>query len=246
LEACLRWSNGDTVLLVSKSPNATLEVVLLDIDGTLIDSNDAHALAWVEALAEAGHDVPFERVRRLIGKGGDKLLPELTGIDKESPRGKEIGERRSAIFRKKYLPKLRPFPGTKALLERMHRQGLRLVAATSAQEDEMEALLEITGAANLFFRATSSSEADRSKPDPDIVHVALRKADCRPSAAIMVGDTPYDVDAAKKAGVRVVALRSGGWSDDDLRGAVAIYDGPQSLLIQYDRSPLRQPDSGGH
>jgi HAD superfamily hydrolase (TIGR01509 family) len=216
----------------------TLEAVLLDIDGTLVDSNDAHALAWIDALAEGRHDVTFDRVRRLIGKGGDKLLPELTGIANDSARGKEIEQRRSEIFKKKYLPSLRPFPGTRALLQRMHDEGLRLVAATSAREDDMQALLEKTGAANLFFRATSSSEAERSKPDPDIVQVALRKADCRPSAAIMLGDTPYDVEAARKAGVRMVALRSGGWSDDELQGAMAIYDGPESLLSDYDRSPL--------
>jgi HAD superfamily hydrolase (TIGR01509 family) len=227
-----------TVERMSPHPGPALEAVLLDIDGTLVDSNDAHALAWVDALAEAGHEVAFDRVRRLIGKGGDKLLPELTGIETETARGKEIEQRRSEIFHETYLPKLRPFPGAKALLERMHRQGLRLVAATSAKEDEMEALLEKTGARDLFFRATSSSEAGRSKPDPDIVDAALRKADCSPSAAIMLGDTPYDVQAARKAGVRVVAMRSGGWSDDELRGAVAIYDGPQSLLIQYDQSPL--------
>src|SRR5687768_18551728 len=115
-----------TVERMSPHPGPALEAVLLDIDGTLVDSNDAHALAWVDALTEAGHDVTFDRVRRLIGKGGDKLLPELTRIDKESPRAKEIEERRSEIFRKNYLPKLRPFPGAKALLERMHEEGLRL------------------------------------------------------------------------------------------------------------------------
>ena len=223
--------------------HATLEAVLLDIDGTLVDSNDAHALAWIDALEEGRRDVTFDRVRRLIGKGGDKLLPELTGIANESLRGKEIAQRRSEIFHKKYLPDLRPFPGTRALLQRMHDEGLRLVAATSAREDEMQALLEKTGAANLFYRATSSSEAERSKPDPDIVQVALRKAKCRPSAAIMLGDTPYDVEAARKAGVRIVALRSGGWSDEELNGAIAIYDGPQSLLSEYDRSPLGRAGS---
>ncbi len=217
---------------------SSLEAVLLDIDGTLIDSNDAHALAWVEALTEGGHDVPFDVVRRLIGKGGDKLLPELTGIDKESARGKELEKRRSHIFKRTYLPELRPFPGTRALLQRMRDEGLRLVAATSASEDEMEALLDKTGAADLFFRATSSDEAERSKPDPDIVRAALRKAGCRPAEAIMLGDTPYDVEAAGKAGVRVVAVRSGGWSDEQLQGAVAIYDGPESLLSEYDRSPF--------
>jgi phosphoglycolate phosphatase-like HAD superfamily hydrolase len=120
----------------------------------------------------------------------------------------------------------------------MHDDGLRLVAATSANEDEMEALLERTGAANLFFRATSSDEADRSKPDPDIVHAAIRKAGCRPGAAIMLGDTPYDIDAAMKAGVRAVALRCGGWPDEKLRGAIAVFDSPENLLAEYDRSPF--------
>jgi len=222
-----------------------LEAVLLDIDGTLVDSNDAHALAWVEALNDAGYDVPFDRVRWLIGKGGDKLLPELTRLDEESPRGKELVARRSEIFKRTYLSELRPFPGAKQLLERMHHDGLRLVAATSAREDEMNALLEITGAAHLFFQATSSSEAEHSKPDPDIVHAALRKAGCRPAAAIMLGDTPYDIDAAAKAGVRSVALRAGGWSDDKLQGATAIFDDPQRLLAQYDQSPFAEGRSVG-
>jgi HAD superfamily hydrolase (TIGR01509 family) len=217
---------------------AELEAVLLDIDGTLVDSNDAHARAWVDALAEAGHDIAFDRVRWLIGKGGDKLLPELTGIDKESAEGKKLEERRSEIFHRSYLPTVRAFPGVRGLLQRMRDDGLRLVAATSAREDEMNALLEKTGASDLFFRATSSSEADRSKPDPDIVHAALDKAGCEPDAAIMLGDTPYDVDAARKAGVRVVMLRSGGWPDEKLGGAVAIFDDPESLLAAYDRSPF--------
>jgi HAD superfamily hydrolase (TIGR01509 family) len=214
------------------------EVVLLDIDGTLVDSNDAHALAWVDALTEAGHRVTFEQVRSLIGKGGDKLLPEVTGIAKDSSEGKKLSERRSHIFKKRYLPQLRPFPKASALLERLHQDGLRLVAATSAQEDEMDALLKITEAPHLFFRATSSSDAPRSKPDPDIIEAALEKAGRPARQTIMLGDTPYDVDAATKAGVRVVALRSGGWQDDDLRGAVAIYDDAADLLSQYDESPF--------
>jgi phosphoglycolate phosphatase-like HAD superfamily hydrolase len=219
---------------------AKLKAVLVDIDGTLVDSNDAHARAWVDALTEAGYDVTFDRVRWLIGKGGDKLLPELTGIDKESPRGKELAERRKEIFRRNYLPQIRPFPGAPALLQRMYDDDLRLVVATSAGEDEMKALLEKTGAAHLFFEATSSSDAERSKPDPDIIHAALRKAECRPDEAIMLGDTPYDIEAATKAGVRIVALRSGGWSDEELRGAAAIYDDTASLLAAYDRFPFRQ------
>jgi HAD superfamily hydrolase (TIGR01509 family) len=213
-----------------------IEAVLLDIDGTLVDSNAAHARAWVDALAEAGYRVSYEEVRRLIGKGGDKLLPELTGISKDSPQGKKISDRRTAIFKEKYLPHIRAFPGARELLERLHDDGFRLVAATSAQEDEMNALLEITGGAQFFYHATSSNDAPKSKPDPDIVEAALVKARCPAERAVMLGDTPYDVEAATRAGVRVLALRSGGWGDADLAGAIAIYDAAADLLAHYELS----------
>jgi phosphoglycolate phosphatase-like HAD superfamily hydrolase len=115
--------------------------VLLDVDGTLVDSNDAHAHAWVEALAEAGVRVEFAAVRRLIGKGGDKLLPEVSGIDAESPKGKQISERRGELFQTEYLPKLRPFPGTKDLLARMKKAGLELAVASSSKKEELGGLL---------------------------------------------------------------------------------------------------------
>jgi HAD superfamily hydrolase (TIGR01509 family) len=214
------------------------KAVLLDIDGTLVDSNDAHAHAWIDALAEFGYQPTFERVRTLIGKGGDKVLPEITGIEKSSPRGKMISDRRSQIFKEKYLPSLHAFPQVPELLARMHRDGLRIVAATSAQEDEMNALLAITGGAQYFEQKTSSNDAPRSKPDPDIVEAALDKAGCAPREARFLGDTPYDVEAATRAGVPVIALRSGGWNDDDLRGAIAIYDDAADLLARYEESPL--------
>jgi HAD superfamily hydrolase (TIGR01509 family) len=215
-----------------------LKAVLLDVDGTLVDSNDAHAAAWIEALDAAGHRASFDEVRRLIGKGGDKLLPEVTGLAQDSPEGQAIGRRRAQIFRKAFLPDLRPFPRARDLLARMHQDGLRLVVATSAQEDEMNALLEKTGGSEFFDQATSSDDAERSKPDGDIVAAALHKARCAPHESLMLGDTPYDIEAASAAGVRAVALRSGGWSDADLRGAVAIYDDAADLLARYDASPF--------
>jgi phosphoglycolate phosphatase-like HAD superfamily hydrolase len=213
-------------------------VVLLDVDGTLVDSNDAHAFAWVEALREAGHDISFERVRRLIGQGADKVIPETTGVAKDSVEGRAIEKRRARLFAEKYLPHLRPFEGAADLLARMHDEGLRLVAASSAKEDELNALLDITGGGAFFDRKTSSDDASRSKPDPDIVEAALRKARCSASEAMMLGDTPYDVMAASASRVQCIAVRSGGWSDDDLRGAVAIYDGAKDLLRRYDDSPF--------
>ena len=210
--------------------------VLLDIDGTLIDSNDAHARAWVAALAERGLHVQWEEVRRLIGMGGDKLLPAISDIDPESPDGLRIAERRGEIFRERHLPHLAPFPEARALLLRMKADGLTLVAASSAKADELGALLAVAGARDLLQGATSSDDAARSKPDPDIVEEAIRRSGHPADALVMLGDTPYDVEAAKRAGVRIVALRCGGWDDDALRGAAAIYDGPADLLSRYEGS----------
>ncbi len=217
--------------------------VILDVDGTLVDSNDAHAHAWVEALAEAGIDVEYEKVRRLIGMGGDKLLPEIAGIEEDSLLGKKIGESRSKIFKTKYLPHLKPFPRVKELLARMKDDGLRLVVASSAKEDELKELLKIAGATEFIEEKTSSSDADNSKPDPDIVHAALADLGLPRDEVIMIGDTPYDVEAAARAGIKTIALRSGGWSDEEFRSAVAIYDDAADLLARYDSSPLAKRDS---
>jgi HAD superfamily hydrolase (TIGR01549 family) len=221
----------------------SLKAVLLDVDGTLIDSNDAHAHAWVEALAEFGHHVEFQRTRDLIGTGGDKLLPELTGIEKESPQGKQISERRTDLFKQRYLPTLKPFPAARALLEALRELGLKLVVASSASSDELGELLEVAGVDDLIERKTSSSDAKESKPDPDIVEAAVASAGCSAEEAVMRGDTPYDVMAASRAGVAIVALRCGGWDDEALRGAVAIYDDPQDLLARLESSPFRAADA---
>jgi phosphoglycolate phosphatase-like HAD superfamily hydrolase len=213
-----------------------LEAVLLDIDGTLLDSNDAHAQAWSDALREAGFEIGSEVVRPLIGMGGDKLLPELTGIDAESAGGKRLVERRTVIFKKEYLPSVRPFPNATDLLDRLRSDGLKLVVATSASDEELHGLLGALGDKSLLEDATSSSDADRSKPDPDIIHAAVTKADASAAACVMLGDTPYDVAAARKAGVQIIALRCGGWGDDALAGAAEVYDDPKQLLEKYRES----------
>lgn len=216
----------------------TVRGVLLDVDGTLVDSNDAHARAWVAALAEQGIHVQREEVRMLIGMGGDKLLPAISDIDPESPKGAALSTRRGEIFLERYLPTVAAFPEALALLQRMRADGLTLVAASSAKADELGPLLSLVGAGDLLTAATSSDDAERSKPDPDIVEAAIRRTGHRASELVMLGDTPYDVEAATRAGVRILALRCGGWSDDGLRGAAAIYDGPADLLARYDASIL--------
>ncbi len=215
-----------------------IEGVILDVDGTLVDSNDAHAQSWVEALAEHGHDVPFERVRPLIGMGSDKVLPAASGLDVESEEGERITERRKQIFKERHVPRLRAFPGVRALLERMRADGLELVVASSATEEDLKPLLEIAGAEELIERSTSSDDAEESKPDPDIVRAALASSGLPADQVLMIGDTPYDVAAGARAGVGVIALRCGGWTAEELAGALAVYEDPADLLAGYESSPL--------
>jgi HAD superfamily hydrolase (TIGR01549 family) len=218
-----------------------LRGVLLDVDGTLIDSNDAHAASWADTFREFGYDIAFERVRPLIGMGGDKLLPQLTGLEHESDRAKQLTARRKEIFNAMYLPHLRAFPGAHELLARLKADDLALIIATSAEKPELNKLLEQAGLEELVDRKTSSSDADHSKPDPDIIEAALERGKLRADDAIMLGDTPYDVEAARKAGVACVAFRCGGWPDRALSDAIAIYDDARALLAGYEQSPFAGP-----
>lgn len=217
---------------------AAFQGVILDVDGTLVDSNDAHARAWQAAFREHGHDADFDQIIRLVGMGGDHLIPEVCGLTKDSPEGTAINKRRGELFKTQELPRLKAFPHTRELLETMRAHGLRLTVASSAQGDELTPLLELAGAKDLVEAETSSSDAEKSKPDPDIVQAALAKLGLAPAQAVMLGDTPYDIAAASKAGVAVIALRCGGWDDEGLQGALAIYDDPADLLAHFDQSPL--------
>lgn len=212
--------------------------VILDIDGTLLNSNDAHARAWVDALAAFDIQVSFADVRPLIGMGGDKLLPALAGIEEESPIGHKISELRAELFAREHLPHVRPFPKVRQLLLRMKEAGLRLAVASSAKKEELEQFLQLAKINDLIAGATSSSDAENSKPDPDIVRAALSKLELEPHEVVMIGDTPYDVQAAAQLGIETIAFRSGGRSDAELASAVRIYDGAAALLEDFTESPL--------
>ncbi|MFT3883310.1 MAG: HAD family hydrolase [Gemmatales bacterium] len=218
--------------------------VLLDVDGTLVDSNDAHAWAWFRAIYEAGFPVDYPTIRKLIGKGGDKLLPEAIGISATSSEGKAISKRRGEIFELEYLPSVKPFPFVKELLHRMKREGLKLAVASSAKEEELKPLLRICGAEEFIETSTSVDDANRSKPDPDIIQAALRQLKASPSQTLLLGDTPYDIEASHRAGLNAVALRCGGWRDADLQKALAIYDSPADLLLRFDESPFKTSTKG--
>jgi len=213
-----------------------LKGVIFDIDGTLVDSNDAHAESWVDTFAEAGYDVPFAVVRPLIGMGADKLLPRAIGVNSDSDAGKKLSKRRSEIFQQKYLPHLRPLKGSRELVQRVKADGLKPIVATSAKDKQLKGLLEAADVEDLMEEKATASDAKRSKPDPDIVHAVIEESEIPPTQLVMIGDTPYDIEAAARAKVRTIAFRSGGWKDEDLKGAAEIYDGPADLVAHYDSS----------
>jgi HAD superfamily hydrolase (TIGR01509 family) len=212
--------------------------VLFDVDGTLVDSNDAHARAWVAAFAEHGITVDLAQARKCIGMGGDKLMPEVSGVQRDSPSGTAIASRRAEIFAERFLPHLKPFSNSERLVAALKDRGHTVVAASSAPRKELGALLAVAGVDALMDATTSSDDAQESKPEPDIIQAALKRAKAAAANAVMIGDTPYDVEASQRAGVAVIAFRCGGWDDEALRGAIAVYDGPWDLLSQLDESPL--------
>jgi len=174
----------------------------------------------------------------MIGMGGDKVLPQTIHLQKDSEMGSQISQRREAIFKERYLPRLQAFPGAKELLQEMRKRGLKLAIASSAQPDDLKSLLRLVGAEDLVEEKTSSKDVSRSKPDPDVIQVTLQRTGLDAHEVLMIGDTAYDIEAARKAQVRTIAFRCGGWKDADLAGALAIYDGPADLLAHYDESPL--------
>lgn len=212
--------------------------VLLDIDGTLVDSNDANARAWMEALGQNGIEVNYIRLRERIGMGGDNLLPEVAHLESDSPEGEAISGTRSKIMKEVYQPTLRPFGQVRELLTRFQAAGLKLVVATSAKPDEADKLLEIAGVSDLVSEIATTQDAESSKPAPDILHAALKKSGLSADQVLMLADTPYDVEAAQKAGVGIVGVRCGGWTAGDLKGALAVYDDAADLLAHYDASPF--------
>jgi len=195
------------------APTFTLKAVLLDVDGTLLASNDALASAWSDACVELGFARDAAFFRPLMGMGGDRVLPRVgPSLDDASGTGKQIAERRKAIYTASYFPDVEPTRGAKALVRRFHDEGWTCVIATSATNEELVAALDRIG----------------------IGIAALRKADLTAADAFLLGDTPYDIEAAAGAGVRAVALRIGGWDAAALAGAVAVYADPQALLDAFD------------
>ena len=213
---------------------------LFDVDGTLVDTNDLHAEAWRVALERFGHTIPIAAIREQIGKGGDNLLPSLIpGISEADVE--EMDSFRGELFKRDYLPRAVPFPGVRALFERLVADGVKIVLASSSSGAEVDYHLNLIACSDLVSAVTTKDDVESSKPCPDIFAAALEKVAPIPvSQAIVIGDTPWDVKAAAKVGLRTIGFRSGGFSDETLQasGVAFLYDGAADLLARYDSSPF--------
>ncbi len=212
-----------------------LDAVIFDVDGTLVDTVDYHAEAWQRAFAHFGHAFDLAAIRSQIGKGGDQLMPVFLSPRVLKAEGKAIETFRKALFEREYMPKVKGFPQVRALFERLRTDGKRLALASSAKGDELQAYKKAAGIADFDLAETSSDDAERSKPHPDIFHAALDRLGLEARHCAVVGDTPYDAEAALKAGLRCTGVLCGGFPEFDIRaaGASQIFEDPADLLDHY-------------
>jgi HAD superfamily hydrolase (TIGR01509 family) len=217
-----------------------MAIAVLDIDGTLVDTNYHHAIAWYRAFAEHGIVLPVWRIHRHIGMGGDQLVAALTDDRTEREHGDKIRDTETKRYFE-LINEVETMDGSRELIERLKRRGHTVVLASSAKEDEVEAYLDLLDAREIADAWTTSADVESTKPAPDLVHAAMARVDSDPADAVMVGDTPWDVKAAAGADVRTLAVVTGGFSEAELReaGAAAVYESVSELRDRLDETPLR-------
>ncbi len=209
--------------------------VIFDVDGTLVDTNYLHTLAWARGMRDAGETVSMSAIHRLIGMGSDQLVEELLGHESQ-----EASDGHTRHF-EELMPEIQAFPGAAELLDEVHRRGAMVVLATSASEEELEAMLAaVDPPEGAVDHVTKKDDVEQSKPSPDIFKVALDAVDLDPAQVLVVGDTVWDVEAAAECDLRVVAVLTGGISRQELEaaGAVAVYEDVGQLLRELDDSPI--------
>jgi HAD superfamily hydrolase (TIGR01509 family) len=219
--------------------NESARGVLFDVDGTLVDTNYLHTVTWWEAFRQNGYTVPMARIHRAIGMGSDKLLDHLLGPTRDRESDDTMRAAHLTLYTT-YWERLRPLPGAADLLRACAARGLRIVLASSASKKELGALRRALDADDVIHTATSASDVDASKPDPDIIAVAIREAGLSADHALLVGDSVWDVIAAERAGIMCVGVTCGGTSTAELReaGAVETYDDPAALCENLERSAI--------
>jgi HAD superfamily hydrolase (TIGR01509 family) len=212
--------------------------ILFDIDGTLVDTSYLHTVSWWHAFRQAGMDVSMARIHRAIGMGGDQLVHEVTDGAADD-QAQQLITSHDALY-SAHWPALRLLPGARELVLHCHQAGLVTVLASSANSAELDVLTTVLDLDDVIDAATGGADVDSSKPDPDIILVALDRAGLQPENAVFVGDAVWDVHASAKAGLRCVGLECGGTSAAELveAGAVRTYRDPADLLARFDGSPL--------
>jgi HAD superfamily hydrolase (TIGR01509 family) len=218
-----------------------ISAAIFDVDGTLIDSVDAHARAWQLALQHFGHPEPFDKVRHQIGKGGDQLMPVFLSKEELERSGKELERYRGDLYKREFMSSVRPFPKVRDLFLKMRSADIDTVLASSAKGEELEHYKKLCKIEDLIEGHTSADDAERSKPHPDIFQAALAQvAELAPSEALVIGDTPYDIIAARRAGMNSIGVLCGGFPENELRqaGCIALYRDPEDLLEHFDQSPF--------
>jgi len=215
---------------------SSIRAFIFDIDGTLVDSNELHVDSWDRAFQRFGKQFSREQLRAQIGKGTDQYLPEFLAPEEIRRFGKELDDYRSELFRKEYLPKVQPFPKVRELFQRLRDDNKRIVLASSGKKADTKYYVDLLKIGDFIDGYVSGDDADSSKPAPDIFAASLDKlGDISPADAVTVGDTRFDVEAAKKADLRTIAFLCGGTTESVLRqaGAIAIYRDPAHLLAHY-------------
>jgi HAD superfamily hydrolase (TIGR01509 family) len=218
-----------------------VRAVIFDMDGTLVDSVDLHARAWQDAFRDFGHEFELKAIRAQIGKGGDQLLPVFLTFEEIDEKGPDLETHRGLILKERYLSQIKSFPKVTELFNRIRADGIKIVLASSAKAEELQTYKKIAGIEGLIDFETSSDDAEKSKPHPDIFQAALAKLEgVHTSEVIVIGDSPYDAEAAGKAGLSTIGFLCGGFPEAMLRaaGCFAIYDGPADLLAGYGESSL--------
>jgi HAD superfamily hydrolase (TIGR01509 family) len=218
------------------------DVLLTDIDGTLVDSNALHADAWRRTFEHFGIQIGLDEAWSQIGKGGDQLIPVFVPEADRERLEKPLTEFRKEIFHRDYMPRMVAFPQARELLLRVRTSGMKIALATSSEKADLSVYGKLVGMKDLVDEASSSADAKASKPEADIFAAALQKLDMRTEQAVALGDTPWDAQAAGKLGIPVIGLTSGGWKADDLRaaGCVEVWKDPADLLLHFDDSALRR------
>ena len=218
-----------------------MSVVIFDVDGTLVDSVKAHAATWQDTLGEFGFNVPFDAIRQQIGKGSDELLKAFLKPEVIERLEARIAKRRIEVFMNSYMKLVRPFPKVRELVRRLREDGHKIVLGTSATSDELQSYLRMIDIDDLIHGHTTADDADKSKPHPDIFEAALSKIKgAKPSEATVVGDTPYDAEAARRGGMKAAGTLTGGFSEQQLQeaGCIAIFADIKDMLQRYEELPV--------